>query len=202
MNRINHITRGSVWAGGGASLGGIAAWGLMLDESATAWAIGGGVGLGTISYALYMLMEYFIKLKHAHDFYQTAQAAKVLGAKLRERIQQQAKGRIMVHAQDILEQMNGGSAREEMRTFFEKHITAIASVVDVKIERHIRYLTQRASDGSVEARRRLQSLSTQQEEFTKLLDRIFHPNTIAKIKDEVDTAYDRFEYDYGASRIR
>ena len=105
-----------------------------------------------------------------------------------------AKGRILVYAQDIIQQMNGSAAQSDLADFFESELDIISQMTNKKIDGHICYLTEKATHGDEQALYRLQVLVNKKTDLNKLLDRVFNARAIVKIKDEVDTRYDRWHY--------
>lgn len=184
----------SVWTVSGACCGALTwpFYSVFIVISIMGW----GALLGTILCGIYYIVLYVIQLKQIEKFYQMAQAAKELGIKLKEHIRQNAKGRILVFSQDIIQQVNGSEASLDMAAFFEKELDAITQPTNIKIDRHVKYLIEKASYGNIDALARLRSLVNKKSERDKLLDRLFNTRAIAKIKDEVDTRYDRWHYQY------
>lgn len=155
---------------------------------------GSGAALGMVIYGIYMLVLTVVKSQQVKEFYEQVSMAKKLGGELKESARQIAKGRILIYAQDIIQQMNGPTAQSDLTAFFESDLDAIVQLTSKKIDRHVCYLTEKASHGDEQALYRLQVLVNQKADLNKLLDRVFNPRAIAKIKDEIDTRYDRWHY--------
>lgn len=153
-----------------------------------------GAAVGMLIYGITMLVLIAVKSQQVKDFYEQVSMAKKLGGELKESARQIAKGRILIYAQDIIQQMNGPTAQSDLAGFFEKDLDAIVQLTSKKIDRHVCYLTEKASHGDEQALYRLQMLVNRKADLNKLLDRVFNPRAIAKIKDEIDTRYDRWHY--------
>lgn len=157
---------------------------------------GCGAGIGVLAYFMYLVALTFVMMNQTQTFRHNVHVAKGLGIKLKQYARQNAKGRIMVHAQDIIQQMNGSESQPHLAKFFENEFENISQTTNKKIERHFNYLTERACHGDNQALNRLQMLTKKKSELNKLLDRVFNSRAIAKIKDEVDTYYDRWYYQF------
>lgn len=158
--------------------------------------IAAGALLGVLAYFMYLVALLFVMTNQSQTFKHNVVQAKSLGAKLKEFARQNAKGRILIHAQDIIQQMNGAEAQPHMSEFFEKEFEVIAQSTNKKIERHFNYLTERACHGDHQALTKLQGLTNRKGELDKLLDRVFNTRAVAAIKDAVDTHFDRWYYDF------
>lgn len=156
--------------------------------------LGIGTALGMLVYGIYLVVFAFVKSQQVKEFYEQVSMAKKLGGELKESARQIAKGRILIYAQDIIQQMNGPTAQSDLAAFFENDLDAIVQLTSKKIDRHVCYLTEKASHGDEQALYRLQMLVNRKADLNKLLDRVFNPRAIAKIKDEIDTRYDRWHY--------
>lgn len=156
--------------------------------------LGIGTALGMLVYGIYLVVFTFVKSQQVKEFYEQVSMAKKLGGELKESARQIAKGRILIYAQDIIQQMNGPTAQSDLAGFFENDLDAIVQLTSKKIDRHVCYLTEKASHGDEQALYRLQILVNRKADLNKLLDRVFNPRAIAKIKDEIDTRYDRWHY--------
>lgn len=156
--------------------------------------LGSGAAVGMLIYGLYMLVLTVVKSQQIKGFYEQVSMAKKLGGELKESARQIAKGRILIYAQDIIQQMNGPTAQSDLASFFENDLDAIVQLTSKKIDRHVCYLTEKASHGDEQALYRLQMLVNRKADLNKLLDRVFNPRAVAKIKDEIDTRYDRWHY--------
>lgn len=178
----------------GALLGTLFGWGIGRSLQILFIGMGTGATLGVIAYTMYLVALTVAIANQKQTFHRNTGIARSLGAKIRELAKQNAKGRILLCAQDIIQQMNGPDAQSYMSEFFEEAGDAIAQSCTKKIDRHLHYLTERASGGDTQALSRLQQLVRRQGDLDGLLDRIFNERTKAKIKDEVDTYFDRWFY--------
>ena len=79
-----------------------------------------GAFIGITIYGLYLLALTWVKSQQTQHYYQQVGVAKKLGIKLKESARQMAKGRILVYAQDIIQQMNGSAAQSDLADFFLK----------------------------------------------------------------------------------
>ena len=128
--------------------------------------------------------------------------SKTLNSQLQEAAKQKVKSRILIHAQDIIQQMNGAQSQAFLEEFLQTQYDAIAVSMNKTIERHFNYLCMRACYGDLAAFKRLQELSPSRypaapggkNAFEIMLDRIFNARAIFKLRDDVDTAYDRWQY--------
>lgn len=161
--------------------------------------LGAIVGLLSKTFILFAIQT--VQASNAATIRKNVQHAKELSTKLKKIAKQKARSHILMQAQDIIQQMNGGQSQQYLDAFFKEKYDAIALNIHKKLERHFDYLTDRACHGDLNALRRLQELmptSTNKDDacstLDKMLARIFNARTIAKIKDDVDTTYDRWQY--------
>jgi hypothetical protein len=130
------------------------------------------------------------------------QRAKDLNAKLKVAARNKAKSFILSQAQDIIQQVNGKAAQVHFDHFLKDEYDAIAISTYKKIDRHFNYLTDRACHGDLQALKRLQDLhrpTTQpngKNALEIMLERVFNARAIYKLKDDVDTAFDSWQYQY------
>lgn len=166
----------------------------VLQTELTAMLI--GASLGVLAYFMYVVALLFVMSNQSQTFSHNIAQAKGLGIKLKEFARQSVKGRILIYAQDIIQQMNGPEAQPHLTEFFEKKYEVIAQATNMKIERHFNYLTERACHGDNQALARLKILSHRKGDLDKLLDRVFNARAVASIKDAVDTHFDRWHYEF------
>jgi len=165
-------------------------------------AMGIGALLGIFAKTIFLFALYSLNEANALAARKNVQKAKELNARLKVSVREKTKSRILREAQDIIQQMNGPQSQQNLSEFFQSEYEKIAQSTYQKIERHFNYLADRACHGDVEALKRLQQLlpAQQPEETTEkspletMLDRMFNTRAVAKIKDEVDSAYDRWQY--------
>lgn len=176
------------------------AWLLTPQVIAIIAAIGAILGLAAKT--LLLLATNTVHSANAATVRRTVQRAKELNAKLLTAAKLKAKSRILIHAQDIIQQINGPQSQHNLEAFLTSEYDNIAINTNKKIERHIHYLTDRACHGDVKAFSRLQELIPTRNPTAEggknpleiMLDRIFNLRAIFKLKDDVDTAYDRWQY--------
>ncbi|MBS0290370.1 MAG: hypothetical protein JSS07_10115 [Proteobacteria bacterium] len=131
-----------------------------------------------------------------------AKRAKELNGKLKLAAKQKAKSLILMQAQDIIQQMNGPQSQQFLESFFEQAFDNIAISTFQKIDRHFNYLTDRACHGDLKALNRMQDLglhlttAENKNALDNMVERIFNTRAILKLKDDVDTIYDRWQYAY------
>ncbi|MFI4936929.1 MAG: hypothetical protein ACHQJ6_00280 [Candidatus Berkiellales bacterium] len=161
--------------------------------------IGAVLGLGTK--ALFLLAVNTVNEANAATVRKNVQRAKELNAKLKVMVRQKAKSLILRQAQDIILQMHGAQSQQYLEEFFAYKYETIALNMYKKLDRHFDYLTDRACHGDLNALKKLSELiasaSSKKEDPSALdimLDRLFNARAIAKIKDDVDTNYDRWHY--------
>lgn len=161
-----------------------------------------GATLGLLSKILFLLAINAVQESHASTIRRNVQRAKELNSKLKMTAKHKAKSRILMQAQDIIQQVNGSQSQQYLEEFFEEKYESIAISTYQKIERHFNYLADRACHGDLNALKRLKELTASQSTLKQdekspldlMLDRIFNSRAIAKIKDDVDTIYDRWHY--------
>jgi len=166
-------------------------------------ALGLGAVLGLLIKMSVLIAIRFVQTTHAATWRSNVEHAKGLNDKLKKQARLKAKSRILIYAQDIIQQMNGAQSQQNLENFFKDEYQIISESPNKKIDRHFNYLADRACHGDEQSLQRLQDLasrnSTRQGEKTPLdliLDRIFNARAIFKLKDDVDTAYDRWFYHF------
>lgn len=167
-------------------------------------AIGIGAFFGLFAKSLLYLAIKSVNNANATAIRKNGQRAKELNSKLKATAKQKAKSRILMQAQDIIQQMNGPQSQQYLEEFFNHEYEAISASTDKKIERHFDYLTDRAICGDIKALNRMQELNlvpkqgkdSEKNIFETMLDRLFNARAIAKLKDDVDTQYDRWHYGF------
>lgn len=166
-------------------------------------AVGLGALFGIFSKSIFLFALHSFSEANALATRKNVQRAKQINAKLKIAVREKAKSRILMQAQDIIQQMNGPQSQQNLAEFFQNEYDKIAQTTYQKIERHFNYLADRACHGDLAALKRLQQLlprvKTEEAAPTKsaldaMLDRMFNKRAVAKIKDEVDSAYDRWQY--------
>ena len=163
-------------------------------------AAGIGAIVGFLLRCLLLVSINMLNIASMSNIRKNGQNAKALSTKLKYSAKRKAKSRILREAQDIIQKMNGSQAQKFLEDFFKAEFDTIAEGIYKKIDRHFNYLTDRACCGDVNALKRLQSLMPEIENpdsingIEVILDRIFSGRTIAKMKDIVDTYYDRWYY--------
>ncbi len=97
--------------------------------------------------------------------------------------------------------MNGPQSQQYLEEFFNEKYDSIAVSTYQKIERHFNYLTDRACHGDVKALKRMQELiptrtatENAKTPFDVMIERIFNARAVFNLKDDVDSAYDRWQY--------
>lgn len=162
-----------------------------------------GALIGLIAKLMVSIITFMVNNANAANAWKNMQRAKELNGILSEAAKQKAKSRILRQAQDIIQQMNGPQSQQHLEEFFTLDYDAIAANTYKKIERHFNYLTDRVCHGDVKALKRLESLNqacnqsdVSKNSFEAMLDRIFNARAIFKLKDDVDTAYDRWHYQF------
>ncbi|MBI2791783.1 MAG: hypothetical protein HYX61_07485 [Gammaproteobacteria bacterium] len=173
---------------------------VTLDNLAIATAIGAFLGLFTKG--LLLIAVNTVHSANAATVRKNVQRAKDLNSKLKFASKQKAKSLILMQAQDIIQQMNGPQSQQYLEDFFNQEFEHIATSTYQKIERHFNYLTDRACHGDIKALKRLQELtphaaaseSNDKKPFEVMIERIFNSRAIFKLKDAVDTSYDRWQY--------
>lgn len=166
-------------------------------------AVGLGVLLGIFSKSIFLFALHSFSEANALATRKNVQKAKQINAKLKIAVREKAKSRILMQAQDIIQQMNGPQSQQNLAEFFQNEYDKIAQTTYQKIERHFNYLADRACHGDLAALKRLQQLlpriksedaAPAKSALDVMLDRMFNKRAVAKIKDEVDSAYDRWQY--------
>lgn len=163
-----------------------------------------GALLGLLGKTIFLLAVNAMQASNVAAIQKNVQRAKELSSKLKKIAKQKAKSRIIMQAQDIIQQMNGSESQQYLETFLKEKYEVIALNTHKKLERHFDYLADRACHGDLKALQRLQELlpnpsqgsETPRSKLDVMLERIFNARAIAKIKDDVDTAYDRWQYSF------
>jgi hypothetical protein len=203
LNALSGPTIGGVLLGLGAFAGltyYFAEWIAPLDWLAlliicvSAGALAGLVGKAMLLYAIHFVTKSQRAAVEANTV-----LARELGTNLKTAAKQQAKGRILMQAQDIIQQVNGAVSQQYLEVFFKEQYEQIAATTTKQIDRHFNYLVDRACHGDDKALQKLQRLNPSerakgQNAFEVMLDRMFNKRAILKIKDEVDTVFDRWQY--------
>jgi hypothetical protein len=170
-----------------------------------ALATGIGALLGLFTKGLLLVAMNTVNSANAATVRRNVQKAKDLNGKLKFASKQKAKSLILMQAQDIIQQMNGPQSQQYLEDFFTQEFENISTGTYQKIDRHFNYLTDRACHGDVKALKRLQELTpnnnvnesmSEKKPFEVLIERIFNARAVLKLKDTVDTAYDRWQYRY------
>ncbi|MGE3319238.1 MAG: hypothetical protein AB7I18_08065 [Candidatus Berkiella sp.] len=164
-------------------------------------ASGVGALLGLFAKSTFLFALHSFQEANALAIRKNVQKAKEINSRLKVAVREKAKSRILMQAQDIIQQMNGPQSQQNLAEFFQSEYDKISQTTHQKIERHFNYLADRACHGDMEALKRLQQLvpikgqeSDAKSALETMLDRMFNARAIAKIKDEVDSAYDRWQY--------
>lgn len=166
-----------------------------------------GAFLGIMAKTMFLFAVNTIQNANAAAVRRNVQRAKELNAKLKVIAKQKTKSRILMQAQDIILQMHGPQSQQHLEVFFAEKFEEFAQSTYYKIDRHFDYLTDRACHGDIKALQKLQMLISKQIANTEqnkpaldlMLDRIFNYRALAKIKDDVDTQYDRWHYRFLAT---
>lgn len=165
-------------------------------------AIGLGALLGVFAKTIFLLALQSFSEANAKAARKNVQRAKEINNRLKIAVREKTKSRILMQAQDIIQQMNGPQSQQNLAEFFQSEYEKIAQSTYKKIERHFNYLADRACHGDLAALKRLQQLLPRQNadnevdesKLESMLDRMFNARAVARIKDEVDTAYDKWQY--------
>lgn len=164
-------------------------------------ATGIGALLGVFAKTIFLLALQSFSEANAKAARKNVQRAKEINARLKIAVREKTKSRILMQAQDIIQQMNGPQSQQNLAEFFQSEYEKIAQSTYKKIERHFNYLADRACHGDLVALKRLQQLlprqdadGNEQSTLETMLDRMFNARAVARIKDEVDTAYDKWQY--------
>lgn len=162
---------------------------------------GGAIGLASKLFLLMAIRQ--VNASQMEDIRKNVQRAKELGNKLKKAARQRAKSLILRQAQDIIQQMNGPQSQQYLEEFFNQSYEVVSSSFNQKIDRHFNYLVDRACHGDVQSLKRLQDLipsrvieNNTRSAFEIMINRIFNARAILKLKDDVDTAYDRWQYEF------
>lgn len=163
-----------------------------------------GAFLGLIARIFLLVAIHRVNLAQMETVKNNAERAKELGIKLKKAARQKAKSLILREAQDIIQQMNGSTSQQYLEAFLNQTYQTLSDSINQKIDRHFNYLVDRACHGDVHALKRLQDLIPSKHTskaaimtpFDVVIDRIFNARAIFKLKDAVDTAYDRWQYDF------
>ncbi len=176
---------------------------LLLSASFNTILLATGIGalLGISAKTIFLFAVHSLSEANALAVRKNVQRAKEFNARLKVAVREKTKSRILREAQDIIQQMNGPQSQQNLAEFFQSEYEKISQSTYQKIERHFNYLADRACHGDVEALKRLYQLlpkqvdqGTEQTALETMLDRMFNTRAVARIKDEVDSAYDRWQY--------
>lgn len=172
----------------------------LKDLTALHWVMAMIIGafISLIGIAIFLLALEAVTQAQANLIRKNVQRAKALNVQIKAMAKQKAKTKILMQAQDIIQQVNGVQAHLE--DFFKEKYEMIAENTYKKIDRHFNYLTDRACHGDLKALKRLQQLAfpvitpDEVSSLEAMLERMFNARAIAKIKDEVDSCYDYWYY--------
>lgn len=160
-----------------------------------------GALLGVFAKTIFLFALHSFSEANAMAARKNVQRAKEINNRLKVAVREKTKSRILMQAQDIIQQMNGPQSQQNLAEFFQSEYEKIAQSTYQKIERHFNYLADRACHGDLDALKRLQQLLPKQNAdgedrstLESMLDRMFNARAVARIKDEVDSAYDRWQY--------
>lgn len=176
---------------------------IVFNQNTMALTLSIGAGLGLVSKGFLLIAINSVNNANAHAARRNVQKAKELNAKLKAAARLKAKSIILMQAQDIIQQMNGPQSVQFLESFLEEEYDAIANKIYQKLDRHFNYLADRACHGDLSSLKRLQDLAPKatdkpgiKHSFENLVERMFNARAIFKLKDDVDTAYDRWQYRY------
>ncbi|MCS5710869.1 hypothetical protein [Candidatus Berkiella aquae] len=177
---------------------------LFAKQSSTIWMMAGlGGVLGIFAKTIFLFALHSFNEANAVTIRKNVQRAKQISARLKVAVREKAKSRILRQAQDIIQQMNGAQSQQNLAEFFQNEYDKIALSTYKKIERHFDYLTDRACHGDLNALKKLHQLlprpktpeqTSGKDQLDAMLERMFNARAIARLKDEVDSAYDRWQY--------
>lgn len=161
-----------------------------------------GAFVGLMAKGLFLLALNMVSKANAANMRRNVNRAKGLNKKLKELAKQKAKSKILMHAQDLLVQMNGAASQHQLEKFLAEQYSKISYHTYKKLDRHFDYLTDRACCGDIKALKKLYRLlpnrkrPTQQGQSTldEMLNRIFNGHTLFQLKDDVDNTYDSWRY--------
>ena len=151
---------------------------------------------------MYLIAANFILAANAATIRKNVQRAKSLSGKLKAAAKHKAKLRIVNLAETSLQQTNGQILQKKLNDFFSEHYEVISKHAYKKIDRHLNYLADRACHGDINALRRLYGLVPGRQTLTKahsqsldeMLARIFNRRAVEKMKDDIDTVYDVWQF--------
>lgn len=160
-----------------------------------------GALLGLLAKGMFLFAVNYVNSANASAARKNVQRAKELNTKLKNAARLKAKSMILMHAQDIVQQMNGPQSAQYLESFFEQEYGTFSEKIYQKLDRHFNYLADRACHGDIDSLKRLQSLAPKtvqqpnsKASFEILVERMFNARAIFKLKDDVDTAFDRWQY--------
>lgn len=161
-----------------------------------------GALLGLLAKAMWLLAVNMVASANAANIKRNVKRAKTLNQKLKVFAKQKAKSKILIHAQDVLVQMNGPDTQKQLEQFFEEEYERIAFKTYKKLDRHFDYLTDRACCGDIKALQKLYNLIPNRKKpvpkegspLEVMLNRIFNDKTLFVLKDDVDNTFDRWRY--------
>jgi len=161
-----------------------------------------GAFWGLMAKGLFLLAMNMVSKANAANMRRNVNRAKSLNKKLKELAKQKAKSKILMHAQDLLVQMNGAASSSQLEQFLAEQYGKISYHTYKKLDRHFDYLTDRACCGDVKALKKLYMLLPNRKRPTphgnstldEMLNRIFNGRTLFQLKDDVDNTYDSWRY--------
>jgi len=161
-----------------------------------------GALIGLMTKTMFLVAVNMVNTATVSAARKNVQRAKELNAKLKVIAKQKAKGRVLIHAQDLISQMNGPQSQSLLENFFLNEFENIALNTYKKIDRHFNYLTDRVCHGDVKALKRLQELNPiratikagSKSALDLMLDRIFNNRAVFRLKNDVDNAFDYWQY--------
>jgi hypothetical protein len=175
--------------------------GLQLGElSWMVWtvALGTGAMIGMMAKTMMLVALEAVTRANAASSRLNTRRAQKLGTLLKKQLKEKTHQKIYHHARTIIEQMHGAQSEAQLTNFFAQNHALVCQTTFTKIDRHISYLTDRATHGDIDALKKLFKLYRDQVQgngtIEEMLDRILNQDEISNLKDHVDNLYDKWTY--------
>ncbi len=158
----------------------------------------GGALLGLLSKTMMLVAMDAVTRANAASSRLNAKRAQKLAKLLNERLKEEAHAHVYRHARGIIEQIHGPQIESHLQSFFSQYHDKICEHTFSKIDRHLSYLSDRATHGDMESLKKLYRLykmpAQKCQELKSMLERILNNEEIFKLQDLVDNYYDEWTY--------
>lgn len=161
-------------------------------------ALGAGAMVGMMSKSIMLIALEAVTRANAASSRLNAKRAQKLAGLLKKQLKEKTHQKVYRHARGIIEQNNGAQSEAKLTSFFAENHDDVCYTTFKKIDRHISYLSDRATHGDVDALKKLFRLYRDPVQANgtvdDMLNRILNEREIFALKDHVDNLYDKWTY--------